>query len=313
MDISQREKQSMLAVNVGLAANILLAMLKTSVGVLGQSPALLADGINSTSDVAYYLVVAAFMKRAGKPPDYEHPYGHRQLESIASLIVGSFVITAAVAIFWNSVSSIYDLWIGDSDFTGSSQIALWVAIFTVIAKLGLTHFTRRIGRLTSNTAVMALAYDHRNDLLSALAAAIGILLGRMGYLWVDPLAGAVVALFVLRTGVTIVRESSQDLMDTIPGKALASRITQLVQSIPGVEQVEEIHAHRFGPYLVVNVTIGVDGNISVSDGDSIASEVEQALYEDVDLLRRVYVHYHPSQAMDGQPILISEPRGQHDG
>jgi cation diffusion facilitator family transporter len=313
MDISQRERQSMLAVNVGLAANILLAMLKTSVGVLGQSPALLADGINSTSDVAYYLVVAAFMKRAGKPPDYEHPYGHRQLESIASLIVGSFVITAAVAIFWNSVSSIYDLWIGDSDFTGSSQIALWVAIFTVIAKLGLTHFTRRIGRLTSNTAVMALAYDHRNDLLSALAAAIGILLGRMGYLWVDPLAGAVVALFVLRTGVTIVRESSQDLMDTIPGKALASRITQLVQSIPGVEQVEEIHAHRFGPYLVVNVTIGVDGNISVSDGDSIASEVEQALYEDVDLLRRVYVHYHPSQAMDGQPILISDPRGQHDG
>jgi len=101
---------------------------------------------------------------------------------------------------------------------------------------------------------MALAYDHRNDLLSALAAAIGILLGRMGYLWVDPLAGAVVALFVLRTGVTIVRESSQDLMDTIPGKALASRITQLVQSISGVEQVEEIHAHRFGPYLVVNVT-----------------------------------------------------------
>lgn len=302
----------MLAVNVGLAANILLAMLKTSVGILGQSPALLADGINSTSDVAYYLVVAAFMKRAGKPPDYEHPYGHRQLESIASLIVGSFVITAAVAIFWNSVSSIYDLWIGDSDFTGSSQIALWVAIFTVIAKLGLTHFTQRIGRLTSNTAVMALAYDHRNDLLSALAAAIGILLGRMGYLWVDPLAGAVVALFVLRTGVTIVRESSQDLMDTIPGKTLAGQITQLVQSIPGVEQIEEIHAHRFGPYLVVNVTIGVDGNISVSDGDSIASEVEQALYEDVDLLRRVYVHYHPSQAMDGQPILISEPRGQHD-
>jgi cation diffusion facilitator family transporter len=301
----------MLAVNVGLAANILLAMLKTSVGILGQSPALLADGINSTSDVAYYLVVAAFMKRAGKPPDYEHPYGHRQLESIGSLVVGSFVITAAVAIFWNSVSSIYDLWIGDSDFTGASQIALWVAVFTVIAKLGLTHFTRRIGRLTTNTAVMALAYDHRNDLFSAMAAAIGILLGRMGYLWVDPLAGAVVALFVLRTGVTIVRESSQDLMDTVPGKALAGRITQLVQAIPGVEQVEEIHAHRFGPYLVVNVTIGVDGSISVSAGDSIASEVEQALYEDVDLLRRVYVHYHPSQAMAGQPILISEPHGQH--
>jgi len=311
MDSSQRERQSMLAVNVGLAANILLALLKTSVGIVGHSPALLADGINSTSDVAYYLVVAAFMKRAGKPPDYEHPYGHRQLESIASLIVGSFVITAAVAIFWNSVNSIYDLWIGDSDFTGAGQIALWVALFTVVAKVGLTHFTQKIGRHTSNTAVMALAYDHRNDLYSAIAVGIGILLGRMGFLWVDPLAGAVVALFVLRTGVAIVRESSLDLMDTVPGKALAGRITRLVQSIHGVEQIEEIHAHRFGPYLVVNVTIGVDGSISVSSGDSIASEVEQALYENVDLLRRVYVHYHPSQTMVDQPVLIVEPHDQH--
>jgi cation diffusion facilitator family transporter len=286
-------------------------VLKTSVGILGHSPALLADGINSTSDVAYYLVVAAFMKRAGKPPDYEHPYGHRQLESIAALIVGSFVITAAVAIFWKSVNSIYDLWIGESDFTGASQIALWVAIFTVITKLGLTHFTRRIGRQTSNAAVIALAFDHRNDLFSAVAATIGILLGRMGYLWVDPLAGAVVALFVIRTGTAIVRESSQDLMDTVPGKTLAGRITKLVQPVPGVEQVEEIHAHRFGPYLVVNVTIGVDGNISVTDGDSIACEVEQTLYRDVDLLRRVYVHYHPSHAVADPPILICEPHGQH--
>jgi len=311
MDVSQRERQSMLAVKVGLAMNILLATLKTSVGILGHSPALLADGINSTSDVAYYLVVATFMKRAGKPPDYEHPYGHRQLESIAALIIGSFVITAAVAIFWNSINSIYDLWIGESDFTGASQIALWVAIFTVITKLGLTHFTRRIGHETGNAAVMALTYDHRNDLFSAGAATFGIFLGRMGYLWVDPLAGAIVAMFVLRTGVAIIRESSQDLMDTVPGETLARQITHLLQPIPGVEQVEEIHAHRFGPYLVVNVTIGVDGGISVTAGDSIASEVEKTLYQDVDLLRRVYVHYHPSQTMADQPALICEPLDQH--
>lgn len=301
----------MLAVRVGLGTNILLAALKTSVGILGHSPALLADGINSTSDVAYYLVVAAFMKRARKPPDHEHPYGHRQLESIAALIVGSFVITAAVAIFWNSVNSIYDLWTGESSFTGASQIALWVAIFTVFVKLALTRFTSRIGNETSNAAVMALAYDHRNDLFSAIAATVGILLGRMGYLWVDPLAGAIVAIFVLRTGVTIIRESSQDLMDTVPGKTLADRITNLVWSIPGVEQVEEIHAHRFGPYLVVNVTIGIDGNISVAEGDFIACKVEQVLYKDITLLRRVYVHYHPSQIASDRPSLICEPHGQH--
>lgn len=297
----------MLAVYVGLVANIILAISKTSIGILGNSPALLADGINSTSDVASYLVVGAFMRQAGKPPDHEHPYGHRQLESIAALVVGSFVITAAIAIFWNSINSIYDLWLGDSNFTGASQIALWVALFSVLIKLGLTIFTRRIGRETGNVAVMALAYDHRNDLYSSLAATLGIIIGRMGYLWVDPLAGALVALFVLRTGIEIIRDSSYDLMDTVPAQTLADQITKLIQNVRGVKQIEEIHAHRFGPYLVVNVTIGIDGNISVAKGDAIASQVEEVLYQDIELLRRVYVHYHPVQTRVEEPNLILEP------
>jgi len=300
----------MLAVYVGLVANIILAVSKTSIGILGHSPALLADGINSTSDVASYLVVGAFMRQAGKPPDHEHPYGHRQLESIAALVVGSFVITAAVAIFWNSINSIYDLWLGDSDFTGASLIALWVALFSVLIKLGLTIFTRRIGRETGNVAVMALAYDHRNDLYSSLAATLGIILGRMGYLWVDPLAGALVALFVLRTGIEIIRDSSYDLMDTVPAQTLADQITNLIQNVRGVKQIEEIHAHRFGPYLVVNVTIGIDGNISVAKGDAIASQVEEVLYQDIELLRRVYVHYHPVQTRVKEPNLILEPESE---
>lgn len=295
MQIKERENKSMTAVTVGLVVNVLLEILKTSVGILGHSPALLADGINSTSDVAYYLVVAVFMRLAGKPPDHEHPYGHRQLESIAALVVGSFVMTTAVAIFWNAINDIYDLFIGESSFSGAAVTALWVAVFTVGLKITVVIFTNRIGQETKNAAVMALAYDHRNDVFAAVGAVIGIALGRMGLLWVDPLAGAVVALFILRTGIEILRESSDDLMDTVPGKTLAERITRLVEPISGVLQIEEIHAHRFGPYLVVNMTVGVDGRISVTEGDHIACQVEEALYQDIKFLRRVYVHYHPAR------------------
>ena len=87
----------MLAVQVGLAANILLAVLKCTVGILGASPALLADGINSTSDVAYGVVVSIFVRLSAKPADHEHPYGHDQLESVAAVVVGAFVITTAIA------------------------------------------------------------------------------------------------------------------------------------------------------------------------------------------------------------------------
>jgi cation diffusion facilitator family transporter len=271
----QRRCRGVLTVNLGLAANIFLAALKTSIGVLGHSPALLADGVNSTSDVAYGIVVSVFMRLAGKPPDEEHPYGHSQMESIAAVVVGSFVMTTAIAIFWNAVNNVYDLLVGQGDFSGAAIGALWVGMLTVALKLGLTIWTQRIGRQIQNAAVLALAYDHRNDVFSALAATIGIFFGRMGYLWVDPFAGALVALIILRTGIEILREATADLMDTIPGQALAQQITELLDTIPGVQQVEEIRAHRFGPYLVANVTIGVDGSLSVTEGDEIATQVER--------------------------------------
>ncbi|MCK4471913.1 MAG: cation transporter [Anaerolineae bacterium] len=294
----QRRRRGVRTVNLGLAANIFLAALKTSIGVLGHSPALLADGVNSTSDVAYGIVVSVFMRLAGKPPDEEHPYGHSQMESIAAVVVGSFVMTTAIAIFWNAVNNVYDLLIGQGDFGGAAIGALWVGMLTVALKLGLTIWTQRIGRQTQNAAVLALAYDHRNDVFSALAATIGIFFGRMGYLWVDPLAGALVALIILRTGIEILREATADLMDTIPGQALAQQITELLDTIPGVQQVEEIRAHRFGPYLVVNVTIGVDGSLSVTEGDEIATQVERTLIKRIEFMRRVHVHYHPATSLD---------------
>jgi cation diffusion facilitator family transporter len=310
---AHRERKSSLAVSVGLAFNLFLAALKTSIGILGHSPALLADGINSTSDVAYYLVVSVFIRLARKPADVEHPYGHRQLESIAALIVGSFVITTAIAIFWNAINTVYDLLFGQGDFEGAALITLWMALLTVAIKLGLTAWTSRIGRQAKNPAVLALAYDHRNDVYSASAAAIGIFLGLMGYHWVDPLAAALVALVILRTGIEILRESTADLMDTVPGKALAQQVTEVLGTVPGVRQIDEIHAHRFGPYMVINITVGVDGSLSVEAGDEIACQVEQSLYQHIEFLRRVYVHYHPARTQPEKATaanLICEPYEQ---
>jgi len=295
METERRERRSLLAVNLGLLANFVLAALKTSVGILGHSPALLADGINSTSDVAYYVVVRVFITLARKPADDEHPYGHRQLESIAALVVGAFVLTTAVAIFWDAVNKVYDLWTGQAESQGASQIALLVALLTVAIKIALMLFTRKIGQQTGNPAVSALAYDHRNDILTALAASVGIFLGRAGYPWVDPLAGALVALIILRTSIEILRESSQDLMDTVPGRELYQKIVRLLLAIPGIDEVEEVQAHRFGPYLVINVTIGINGMLCVAEGDRIATQVERTLQREIDLLQRVHVHYHPAR------------------
>lgn len=288
-----RDRQSFISIYLGLIANIFLAIGKTAVGIFGSSPALLAEGINSTSDVAYYLVATVFMRLARKPADEEHPYGHRQLESIASVVVGAFVVTTAVAVFWDAINEVYALITGQTDFGGAATIALWVALLTVGLKILLTLYTQRMGKESGNAMVMALAYDHRNDIFSASAAAIGIFLGQRGLPWVDPLAGALVALVILRTGIEILHESSVELMDAVPSQQLREQITGLLEHVPGVNEVEDVHAHRFGPYLVINLTICIDGGLTVTRGDMIASEVEKILYENVNYLRSVHVHYHP--------------------
>ena len=289
------EKKSMVAVYWGLAANVMLAILKTSIGIFGHSPALLADGINSTSDVVYYLVISVFMRFAQEPADAEHPYGHTQLDTIAALVVGAFVITTAIVIFWNSVNDIYELATGKSSFQGAASLALWIGLLTVVIKAGLMIWTKRMGRRNRSATLQALAFDHRNDIFSAAAASTGIYLGRLGYPWVDPLAGAVVSVLILYTGIQIIRESTANLMDTVAGKELAEKIHLFLEEISGVKQIEEIQAHRFGIYLVINITIGLEGSLTVAAGDEIASRVERKLLDKIEFLRRVHVHYHPAK------------------
>lgn len=294
-DEDQRNLRSQGVVNLSLAANIFLAFIKTSVGILGHSQALLADGINSTSDVAYGLIVAIFLRQARKPADREHPFGHYQLESIAALTVGAFVIATAVGIFWESLNSFYDYFTGATTLEGASSLAFWVALLTVVIKTGLYFYTNRVGRQINNPAVIAIAYDHRNDILSAAAALVGVSLGHAGYPWADPLAAALVALVILRTGVTIIRQSASDLMDTVPGEQLERQVAQSLKDVPGIQKMEEIRTHRFGPYLVMNITICVDGGINVQQGDQIATIAEQKLRRDIEFLEAVHIHYHPEK------------------
>jgi cation diffusion facilitator family transporter len=125
-DSAARSKLSSRAINIALIANILLALLKTIVGVFTHSAALLADGINSASDVVYNVTIAILIRASVKPADDEHPYGHSQFESIGALVIGAFIATAAFTIFWNSVQTLVDYFQNPADFTALCGIVYHV-------------------------------------------------------------------------------------------------------------------------------------------------------------------------------------------
>jgi len=294
-NLKERNDACDFAVDLGLYSNIFLALLKTTVGIVGHSAALLADGINSTSDFIYYVAVKIFVRLSRMPPDDEHPYGHSQFETIAALVVGAFIITTGVAIFWDSADRGWHLYTGATEASAISIYALWTALFTIALKIGLAIKTKGIGEITRNPVVTALAKDHINDLMASSAAALGITLALLGYSWVDPLAGAVVALFILKTGIGILKESAMELMDTVPGKELDAEIRGALAAVEGIKRVEEVHAHRFGPHFIVNLKFCVDGSLPVSRGDQIATLAEKTLYEKFHHIRKVYTHYHPEK------------------
>ncbi len=292
-----RDKITGFSINLGLISNILLSAIKTFFGIVGHSSALLADGINSTSDVVYYIAVKIFINQAKKPADAKHPYGHRQLESISAIVVGAFVLTTGVAIFWAAVNRVYDILSGQRSAEIISLFALIAAFFTFVLKIYLYLLTKHNHKKTQNPTLRALANDHLNDILASLAVVIGIIFGRLGFRWMDPLAGGIVAIFILRTGITIIMDSSAELMDTFPDETFKEEVKNLALSVEGVMQVDDLGAHRFGPYFIVNISIAVDGAISIDSGHEIADKVEQKLKTNFSgSLRKVHVHYHPLDA-----------------
>ncbi|HNX00212.1 MAG TPA: cation diffusion facilitator family transporter [Candidatus Cloacimonadota bacterium] len=289
-----RDGKNTVTINLGLYTNVVLAALKTLVGIFGHSTALLADGVNSISDVTYYIAVKIFMVQAKKPADKEHPYGHLQLESISALVVGAFILTTGIAIFWQSINSVFDLLSGKEAPPNVAWGALVIAVITVITKFYLYFYTNRMYKETMNPALKALAKDHLNDILASIGVTIGISMAKAGYPWVDPFAGAVVAIFIIRTGIGIIGDSTHDLMDAFPDDDFRHIIADTAKEIEGVQGVDEIGIHRYGPNYTLNLTIMVRGGLTVEDGDEIADRVEKRLCEQFGgSLSRVHIHYHP--------------------
>jgi cation diffusion facilitator family transporter len=295
MDEKIRDKKINQIINLGLISNFLLAIIKTSTGIIGHSAGLLADGINSTADVVYFIFAKIFTRMSQKPADKEHPYGHKQLESISTVVVGAFIITTGVAVIWDSINMTFDYFYNGMINEPTSILALYIAIASIVVKIGLFYISMETARKVNNSTVMAIAYDHRNDIFSSLAAAFGILMAKLDILWVDPLAGAFVGLIIFKTGISVIIESSNELMATGLNKEIYNNISKSVSKIKGVKGIEEIKATAYGPYMFINLVILVKGDISVREGDDIAEKVETKILSENKFVKGVHIHYHPGR------------------
>jgi len=273
---------------ITIFGNIFLALLKIIIGTLVASSALIADGFHSVSDVASTLAVLIAIYVSSKPPDEEHQYGHGQAESIAAKILGILLLLTGLVLAYNIIKQIINQNFGIPGIYG-----LWAAIASIIIKEIMFRYTYKVGQKTNNQALIADAWHHRSDAISSVAAAIGILGANMGLPILDPIAGIIVAILIIRVGWNIIVDAVNALMVKAPPKEDSEEIRETVNKIAGVKDIKELRAHYSGVDLYVDLRIVVDGNLTVKEGHDISVDVRNRLLKECEQVKEVIVHIHP--------------------
>jgi cation diffusion facilitator family transporter len=279
-----------------LGANVALVALKGGAWFVTGSLAVQGEALNSLADAAYSLVTVAGLYLTTRPPDIEHPHGHERIEPFVGLFVALGIFAAGTAILYQSGTALLS---GTVAVTRGPTAAA-VLVVAAVAKFGLYRYVLAAGDQHNSPALTATALDNRNDILTAVAALVGVVGAAAGYPVLDPLAAVVVAAGILYTGVDVVRDNLGYLLGRAPPEELREEIRCRALDHPDVEGAHDVVAHYVGPEIDVSLHIEVQGDRTLLEAHDIETEIVDSIRElpEVD---DVFVHVDPREAGEWKP------------
>jgi cation diffusion facilitator family transporter len=270
--------------------NIVLAVSKVAAGILGNSNALVADGIESTADSITAMIVWIGLRISARPPDSTHPYGHGKAESISALVVSLFVLGAAGLIAFQSIRGI------SSPQTAPAPYTLLVLVAVIVIKETMFRKINNISDEIHSGALKSDAWHHRSDAITSLAAFVGIsiaLIGGKGYEVADDWAALAACLVIAFNGARLVSTALNDVMDAAPPQETQDAVRRIAKETEAVVDVEKCRVRKSGLGLLLDIHVVVDGDITVRQGHDIAHQVQDRLYHTLPEIRDVVVHIEP--------------------
>jgi len=274
----------------GLVINVILSIFKMLAGILGFSYAMIADAINSISDCFATGIVYIGLRIGEKPADEGHPYGHGNAETIAAFLVALIILGTGVFV---GVSAVH--LIAHRHLETPAMIALVAAVASIVIKEWLFRYTIKVGERNNNPAVIANAWDHRSDAYSSVAVLAGILGARLGFQYLDPIAGLVVSGFIVKVSVSLLRPNIGILMDKKPKSTVLDRIKTVTLEVEGIKAIDDLRVHRRGSTFTIDMEIAVGGKLTVEQGHGVAAEVKSRLTNEIEHVHDVMVHVNPYQ------------------
>ena len=274
----------------GLAANIFLSALKLIAGFWGSSQAVVADGVHSLTDCITDLAILVGVRYWSEPPDPQHPYGHRRIETLVTVGIGTLLALTAAGMMYDAILSFSKPASGPP---GTS--ALVVALFSIVAKEALYRWTKSVGTRIKSSALIANAWHQRSDALSSVPVAIAVVAAtinpHLGYF--DGIGALLVCLFILYASWNIIRPGIAQLVDRGATPDEVKAIRKLALSHDAVRDVHQVRTRYSGLGLQVDLHVLVDGALSVHQGHEVAELVQATLLEKAPDVVDVVVHIEP--------------------
>ncbi len=282
---------------ISMGVGVALAAAKILIGTQVGSTSVVSDGLEAIGDVLSSGVVYAGLWLAGKPADYEHPYGHGRYETLAGLAVGAMLLLAGAAIFWHGFVTL-------NERTELRAYALYPLIAAVFLKVALAGMKFRVASKIASTSLEADGWHDITDLLStsvALAAVILTLANPLRFGTADHVGGLIIGVIVIFLSIQVVRRTIRQLLDTMPEPGKMAEIRKVALSVSGTAGIEKCFARRTGLKYHVDLHLEVDPEMTVRESHEIATAVKNSIKERLHWVADVLVHVEPSNLSSSAP------------
>lgn len=273
---------------ITILMNIILVFIKIIGGHISNSRALLADGLHSASDIATSVGVIIGITLAKKPRDDQHQYGHEKVETMITFFLAMALLYTGGKI---GIDTVFTILRGEKSIPG--KIAPYIALVSVFIKEWQYQMAYRVGKKVNSNALIADAWHHRSDALSSIAAFIGIVGARLGFYILDPLAGLIVAILVIKVGFDIFKECFHQLIDVSIQLEELDELKDAILKQGKVQHIGDIRTRKHGSKIFVDIRICVDASMDIQEGHIVAEDVESIIRNQLKNVKDVIVHLDP--------------------
>ena len=266
--------------------NATLAVLKITVGMAGHSASLVADGLHSFSDLLSDGLVILASKAGSRAPDQDHPYGHRRIETFATIIIAIMLLSIAGVIFFEMFLRLID----HAQSPTPNYLVLIAALFSIVVNECLYRYNKHIGEKIRSKLLIANAAHNRGDALSSFVTLIATIGAISGLTLFDPIGATIIGIFIFHMGLKMIFESVNELIDTAAPPATIQKIHDIIQQCQNVIATHQIRTRLHGSNILIDCHIIVDPKISVSEGHFIGDQVKFKLMKEIPHITDATIH-----------------------